>query len=97
MTKNMYNAALLSEFGAIVHKSRTEKGYTQEWLSELAGITDVYLRNLECGSCTATWVIWLKLCTILSINVPEFQKKYILPEFSKSKMLEEKYTIYLGQ
>lgn len=93
MEKKVHNAALLSEFGAIIHKSRTEKGITQEGLSELAGITDVYLRNLECGSCTATWVIWLRLCTILNIDIPEFQKKYILPEFPNSKAPEEHHTI----
>ena len=92
MEKDNYKAALLSEFGAIIQKSRVERGFTQEGLSELAGITDVYLRNLECGTSTATWVIWLKLCTILNIDIPELQKKYILPEYPKSDAIEEHHT-----
>ena len=67
-------------FGEMLHISRIEKNITQRDLSELAGITDVYLRKMESGSNTATWVIWLELCTALEIDIPSLQRKYILPE-----------------
>lgn len=65
---------ILKDFGALLRKKRKQKNLTQETLSELAGITDVYLRNLERGSYSATWVIWLRLCTALDIDISEVRK-----------------------
>ena len=67
-------------FGEMLHVSRIEKNITQKNLSEMAGISDVYLRDVENGHYTATWVIWLKLCTVLDIDIKALQRKYILPE-----------------
>lgn len=73
------------EFGELIRAKRKEKRYTQEQLSELAGITDVYLRDLERGSYTATWVICLKICDALDIDIRELQAKYIAPEIAEMK------------
>lgn len=69
-----------AEFGELIKAKRKQKKLTQEELSELAGITDVYLRDLERGSYTATWVICLRICTALDIDIKDIQKKYIAPE-----------------
>ncbi|MBD5113503.1 MAG: helix-turn-helix transcriptional regulator [Ruminococcaceae bacterium] len=66
---------MLEEFGTMLREKRMQKNLTQEKLSELAGITDVYLRDLERGSYSATWLIWLKLCTILEIDISKLQQK----------------------
>lgn len=66
-------------FGEMLHVSRLEKNITQKNLSEIAGISDVYLRDVENGHYTATWVIWLELCTVLDIDIPSLQRKYIIP------------------
>lgn len=66
---------ILKEFGTILREKRMQKNLTQEKLSELAGITDVYLRDLERGSYSATWLIWLRLCTILEIDISKIQQK----------------------
>lgn len=58
---------------------------TQEQLSELAGITDVYLRDLERGSYTATWIICLRICAALDIDIREIQTKYIAPEIAEAE------------
>lgn len=71
------------EFGELIKTKRKLKQLTQEQLSELAGITDVYLRDLERGSYTATWIICLKICTALDIDLHELQKKYIIPEINE--------------
>ena len=74
--------ALNEAFGEMLHVSRIEKRITQKNLSEMAGISDVYLRDVENGHYTATWVIWLKLCTVLDIDIKALQRKYILPELN---------------
>ncbi|MCM1166368.1 MAG: helix-turn-helix transcriptional regulator [Lachnospiraceae bacterium] len=77
------DTALKKEFGAIIRERRTKKQLTQEKLSEMTGITVVYLRDLENGVYAATWVIWLRLCTVLELDIPKFQKKYICPQLAK--------------
>lgn len=66
---------MLEDFGTMLREKRIQKNLTQEKVSELAGITDVYLRDLEHGSYSATWLIWLRLCTILDIDVSEVQQR----------------------
>ena len=67
-------------FGEMLHIARIERKITQRDLSELAGITDVYLRKMDSGGSTATWIIWLELCTALEIDIQSLQRKYIVPE-----------------
>lgn len=83
MSKNTEKRRIQTEFGELIKFKRKQKKLTQEELSELAGITDVYLRDLERGSYTATWVICLKICTALDIDLQDIQKKYIVPEISE--------------
>lgn len=75
--------ALNEKFGEMVYKTRTEKRITQKYLSEVAGISDVYLRGVENGNYTVTWVIWLRLCTALDIDIKAIQQKYIIPEIEE--------------
>ncbi|MBD5129726.1 MAG: helix-turn-helix transcriptional regulator [Ruminococcaceae bacterium] len=83
MAKKFDDEALKREFGTIIRTKRQKKQITQERLSELTGITVVYLRNLENGHYTATWIIWLRLCTVLELDVQGIQKKYIVPQIDK--------------
>lgn len=73
---------ILEDFGTTLREKRIQKNLTQEKVSELAGITDVYLRDLERGSYSATWVIWLRLCTVLDIDIPEVQRKVMALQVS---------------
>lgn len=85
MSKKMEERKIQTEFGELIRTKRKQKKLTQEELSELAGITDVYLRDLERGSYTATWIICLKLCTVLDIDLRVFQTKYIIPEIAETQ------------
>ncbi|MEZ3439563.1 MAG: helix-turn-helix transcriptional regulator [Oscillospiraceae bacterium] len=89
MAKKYNDNALKREFGTIIRNRRLKKQITQEQLSELTGITVVYLRDLENGNYTATWIIWLKLCTLLELDIPGFQKKYIVPQIAKNEKNEK--------
>ena len=70
---------LKKEFGQMLRTLRRQYNLTQERLSELSGISDIYLRKIECGECTASWVIWLTLCTVLNVDVKNIQKNYFVP------------------
>ena len=83
MSKNTGGRKIQTEFGELIKTKRKQKKLTQEELSELAGITDVYLRDLERGNYTATWVICLRICTALDIDLRDIQKKYIIPEITE--------------
>lgn len=89
--KNDRNQNLIqSAFGDLIKTKRKQKQFTQEELSELVGITDVYLRDLERGSYTATWIICLRLCDALDIDIRDIQKKYIHPGISERWRTMEK-------
>ncbi|MDE6729060.1 MAG: helix-turn-helix domain-containing protein [Oscillospiraceae bacterium] len=85
MAKSIREKTIQAEFGEQIKAKRKQKHITQEELSELAGITDVYLRDLERGSYTATWVICLKICTALDIDIRDIQTKYIVPEITAAQ------------
>ncbi len=85
MSKNMDERKIQAELGELIKAKRKQKQLTQEELSEIAGITDVYLRDLERGSYTATWVICLKICTVLDIDLSDIRKKYIIPEINETQ------------
>lgn len=74
---------LKEDFGELVAKLRKKYNLTQEMLSEISGISEVYLRRIERGNCTVTWVIWLTLCTALNVDICEIQQKYILPRIKE--------------
>lgn len=67
------------EFAVIAHDNRLKNQITQEKLSEIIGITPTYLRCIETGKNAPNWIIWLKLCTALGVDISEIQKKYIEP------------------
>ena len=92
MEVNVKSKRIQEEFGELIKAKRKEKRLTQEQLSELAGITDVYLRDLERGSYTATWIICLRICTALDIDIREIQTKYIAPEIAEMKKYIKKKT-----
>lgn len=92
MNKKTDGRKIQAEFGELIRTKRKQKKLTQEELSEIVGITDVYLRDLERGSYTATWVICLKLCTVLDIDLRDIQAKYIIPEISEAKKNMKKNT-----
>ena len=66
-------------FAAIAHEKRLKSNITQARLSEMVGITDVYLRCIESGKNAPNWIVWLKLCTVLKVDIFEIQRKYIEP------------------
>lgn len=69
-------------FGAIVKTKRKQLRITQEKLAELVGISDVYCRDIETGKSRSSWVIWLKICVVLKIDIYAVINDYIKPELN---------------
>lgn len=63
---------LKKEFGQMVKRRRIEKHITQIRLADRANISCTYLREIERGIHTPTWINWLKLCTELEIDPKNF-------------------------
>lgn len=70
-------------FGAIVKNKRQQLGITQEKLAELAGISIVYCRDIEKGKSRSSWVIWVKICVVLKIDIISIIEDYIKPEINE--------------
>ena len=71
------------KFGAMVSSKRQQLGITQEKLSELVGISIVYCRDIEKGKSRSNWVIWLKICVVLKIDINSVIEDYIMPELNE--------------
>lgn len=81
--------AMKQGFAAIAYEKRRKNKITQERLSEIIGITDVYLRCIESGKNAPNWIIWLKLCTALGVDVSEIQRKFIEPNLKHDSGISE--------
>ena len=85
---------LKMKFGRLLSRLRREHNLTQEKLSELTGISDVYLRKIKRGRCAATWVIWLTLCTALNVDISSIQKEYFVPAIKEKASELGKVYVY---
>jgi len=85
---------LKMDFGRLLTRLRREHNLTQEKLSELTGISDVYLRKIERGKCSAAWTIWLSLCTALDVDIAEFRKNisFLRSEKRSRSLVRNTYT-----
>lgn len=66
-------------FGEIMRTAREKQGITQSTLAEIVGVSAAYCRDIEKGRYTPTWIIWLKICTVLNIDILHIAEKHIKP------------------
>ena len=71
------NQKLKQKFAVLVREKRINGHITQEHLAEIVEISEVYLRKIETGKATPNWIIWLKICTALDIDLTEIQRDLI--------------------
>ncbi|MDX2191518.1 MAG: helix-turn-helix transcriptional regulator [Bacteroidota bacterium] len=64
------------QFGTLIKDMRVAKGFTQEKLSEIAGIDYKYLQNLEYGKHIPSLDIVFKLANALNLKGWEFVKTF---------------------
>lgn len=65
---------LRSALGAKVRRLRKERGYTQEYLTELADLSQAYLSRVECGVANPQLDKLEKIATALGITLSELFK-----------------------
>lgn len=90
--------------GIRLKNARIKKGYTQEKLSEIIGVTDAYVSRIERGSAHISLPRLDEFCTLLDITmsyvlsgVSENSEDYLNPQISnllKDRSPEEKKAIY---
>lgn len=71
----MSSKELEKYFGKLISSKRKEKNMTQEQLAELVGISATYLRGVEYGKHSITWLIWLKICKVLHLDIDDIMEK----------------------
>ena len=76
----MMNNACAKAFGAMMRQSRTSRRIPQEKLAEIVGISVTYCREIEHGKYTPTWMIWLKICKLLEIDIDKLYELYVAEE-----------------
>ena len=67
-------------FGEAMRAARKKHGITQKELAMTVGITSAYCRCIENGKYSPTWIIWLKICTVLDIDILRLAEQCIKPE-----------------
>lgn len=65
---------LRKEFGRLMRQRRYELKMTQNQLADKADLSCTYLRDIEHGIHTPTWINWLKICELLEIDPNTFSK-----------------------
>lgn len=71
------------EFGEMMRAARRRTGITQNELACLVGISEVYCRQIEHGKFIPTWMIWLRICTVLNINIKSLGDAYVRDELAE--------------
>lgn len=63
---------ILKRFGDLVRSHRNQKGYSQEYLAEKAGVHRTYIGMIERGEKNITLLNIQKICLALEINIEDF-------------------------
>ena len=67
-------------FGEIVREARKKQNFTQRELAEIVGVSVVYWRDLEHGKYNVTWILWMRICAALGIDIDAMSEIYAAPE-----------------
>ena len=70
-------------FGVMMRNARKECRLTQAELAERVGVSPAYCREIEGGRYTPTWIIWLKICVVLNIDINCLQQEYIVSDLNE--------------
>ena len=71
-------------FGEMMRNARKGRGITQENFAKSIGISTLYCRELEHGRYNPTWIVWLKICTELNIDIKKIRDICIIPSLTET-------------
>lgn len=75
--KMIENSECQIAFGEYIKRGREKKGYTQTEIAEQLGVTQSYYSKIESGTRNLDFVVALKICSLLNLNMMEFVSQYI--------------------
>jgi len=89
MKEQKDNAKMLKELGLSLKEFRKAKGYSQEQLSELAGLHPTYISQLETGKANPSMMILIAVAEQLDITIVDLLRGSAINE-SEALLLELK-------
>lgn len=69
--------AFQREFGEYIKRARETQHLYQQQVAEQLGITQQYYSHIENGTRNVDFVVAVKICNVLNLNVNEFIARYI--------------------
>ena len=77
MKKIENSECLGKDFGSFIRTARERKDMFQSEVAELVGITQPYYSLIERGERVVDFVLALKICKVLQIDIRDFIAKYM--------------------
>lgn len=71
-------------FGEMMRSARKNCGITQENFAKSIGISSLYCRELEHGRYTPTWIVWLRICTALNLDIIKLRNVCVVPSLTET-------------
>jgi len=93
MKEQKDNAKMLKELGLSLKEFRKAKGYSQEQLSELAGLHPTYISQLETGKANPSMMILIAVAEQLDITIVDLLRGSAISG-SEALLLELKEILY---
>ena len=75
--KKIENSECQVEFGEFLKRGRTQRDMLQTEVAALAGITQAFYSQIENGIRNIDFVLALRLCQIIRIDINDFIKQYM--------------------
>jgi transcriptional regulator with XRE-family HTH domain len=75
--KKIENSECLVGFGNFIKEGRMKRDMLQSEVAAMLGITQAYYSRIESGGRNVDFVLALKICRVLRIDINEFIKKYM--------------------
>lgn len=71
-------------FGDMMRSARKSRGISQESFAKSVGISSLYCREIEHGRYNPTWIVWLKICTELNLDVKKIRDLCVVPSLTET-------------
>ena len=77
MKKSMKTDVVETDFGVFIRDGREARGMTQREVAPLLGVSQGYYGQIELGIRHVDFVMAMRICQILELDINDFIKKYM--------------------
>lgn len=71
-------------FGDMMRSARKNRGISQENFAKSIGISALYCREIEHGRYNPTWIVWLRICTELNLDIKNLRDLCVVPSLTET-------------